>query len=253
MHDVLSPAESTTNRLLQILPPDEKAFIEPHLELVSFPVGHFVALAGDALKRCYFPNNGMISLLAETQNGGAVEVGFAGFEGMVGTPLVLGKNSMPYQALVQASSEGYIVDTGWVLQLFANRGVFHDAVLRYNYVEIRQLAQTAVCNHFHSIQARMCRWLAVMCERSGNRQIKLTQEFLAHFLGVQRTSIGAIANALQKEGIIDYSRGRIEILDLERIQLNACECFELIRREFAEFLASKKDDSMSGTRQTVAV
>jgi CRP-like cAMP-binding protein len=222
MHDVLSPAESTTNRLLQILPPDEKAFIEPHLELVSFPVGHFVALAGDALKRCYFPNNGMISLLAETQNGGAVEVGFAGFEGMVGTPLVLGKNSMPYQALVQASSEGYIVDTSCVLQLFANRGVFHDAVLRYSYVEIRQLTQTAVCNHFHSIQSRMCRWLAVMCERSGNRQIKLTQEFLAHFLGVQRTSIGAIANALQKEGIIDYSRGRIEILDLELIQLNAC-------------------------------
>lgn len=253
MHDAPSPAESTTNRLLQILPTDERGFIEPYLELVSFPVGHFVALAGDSLKRCFFPNNGMISLLAETQNGGAVEVGFAGFEGMVGTPLVLGKNAMPYQALVQASSEGYVVDTGRVLQLFAHRGVFHDVVLRYSYVEIRQLTQTAVCNHFHSIQSRMCRWLAVMCERSGNRQIKLTQEFLAHFLGVQRTSIGAIATSLQREGIIDYSRGRIEILDLERLQLNACECFDLIRREFAEFLTAKKDGYMSETRQTLPV
>ena len=253
MYDAPAQSASTVNRLLDILPPDEKAFIEPHLDLVSFPVGHLVALAGDALKRCFFPNNGMISLLAETQNGGAVEIGFTGFEGMVGMPLVLGKNSMPYQALVQAETEGYVVDTGRVMQLFARRGIFHDAVLRYSYVEIRQLAQTAVCNHFHSIQSRMCRWLAVMCERSGNREIKLTQEFLAHFLGVQRTSIGAIANSLQREGIIDYSRGRIEVLDLERLQLNSCECFQLIRQEFAEFLAAKKAVDMSGTRQTARV
>lgn len=253
MHDAPAQPAPSVNRLLSILPPDERGFIEPHLELVSFPVGHFVALAGDALRRCYFPNNGMISLLAETQNGGAVEIGFTGFEGMVGTPLLLGKNAMPYQALVQAPTEGHIVDTGRVMHLFAQRGTFHDAVLRYNYVEIRQLAQTAVCNHFHSIQSRMCRWLAVMCERSGNRQVKLTHEFLAHFLGVQRTSIGAIANSLQKEGIIDYSRGRIQILDLERLQLNACECFHLIRQEFAEFLSEPKGSVMSATRQTARV
>ena len=118
MHDAPAKPALSVNWLLSILPPDERKFIEPHLELVSFPVGHFVALAGDALKRCYFPNNGMISLLAETQNGGAVEIGFAGFEGMVGVPLLLGKNSMPYQALVQAPTEGYVVDTGRVLQKF---------------------------------------------------------------------------------------------------------------------------------------
>jgi len=238
---------------LSILPPDERSFIEPHLELVSFAVGHFVALSGDALKRFYFPNKGMISLLAETRDGGAVEVGFTGFEGMIGTPILLGKNSMPYQALVQAPTEGYVADSGRVRELFALRGAFHDAVLRYNYVEIRQLAQTAVCNHFHSIQSRMCRWLAVMCDRSGNRHVKLTQEFLAHFLGVQRTSIGAIANGLQKEGIIDYSRGKIEILDLNRLKQNACECYDLIEREFDEFIHMEKHHTMSTTRQTTAV
>ena len=253
MHDVSSQASPIANRLLSVLPPEEMEFIHPHLELVSFPVGHFVSLAGDSLKRCYFPNNGMISLLAETEAGGAVEIGFTGFEGMVGTPLLLGKNSMPYQALVQAPSEGYIVDTARVLQLFAQRGIFHDAVLRYSYVEIRQLTQTAVCNHFHSIQSRMSRWLAVMCDRSGKRSVKLTQEFLAHFLGVQRTSIGAIANGLQKEGIIDYSRGKIEILDLDRLRQNACECYHLIEREFAELNGFEKDPAMSGTRQTARV
>lgn len=241
------------NRLMSILPPDERSFIEPHLDLVSFPVGHFVALSGDALKRFYFPNKGMISLLAETQDGGAVEVGFTGFEGMIGTPVLLGKNSMPYQALVQAPTEGYVVDSSRVRSLFALRGVFHDAVLRYSYVEIRQLAQTAVCNHFHSIRSRMCRWLAVMCDRSGNRHVKLTQEFLAHFLGVQRTSIGSIANGLQKEGIIDYSRGKIEIIDLDRLKRNACECYDLIEHEFSEFINAQKHSPMSATRQTTTV
>lgn len=253
MHDAPTQAPPAVNRLLSILPPEEMAMIRPHLELVSFPTGHFVALAGDALKRCFFPNSGMISLLAETEAGSAVEVGFTGFEGMIGTPVVLGKNSMPYQALVQAPTEGYIVDTGRVLQLFAMRGTFHDAVLRYSYVEIRQLAQTAVCNHFHSIQSRLCRWLSVMSERSGNPNIRLTHEFLAHFLGVQRTSIGPIAGALQREGIIDYSRGRIEILDAERLRHNACECFHLIRAELAEYLESKKTTHLSSTRRTARV
>ena len=253
MLDAPAQPEPPINRLLSILPADEMAFIKPHLELVSFPVGSFVALSGDALKKFYFPNNGMISLLAETQSGGAVEVGFTGVEGMVGTPVLLGKNSMPYQALVQAPTEGYIADAGKVVELFAKRGAFHDAVLRYSYVEIRQLSQTAVCNHFHSIQSRMCRWLAVMCDRSGNRHVKLTHEFLAHFLGVQRTSIGAIANALQKEGIIDYSRGKIEILDLDRLKMNACECYSLIEKEFADFLDIPKVSAMSNTRQTARV
>jgi Mn-dependent DtxR family transcriptional regulator len=92
-----------------------------------------------------------------------------------------------------------------------------------------------------------------MCDRSGRRHVKLTQEFLAHFLGVQRTSIGAIANGLQKEGIIDYSRGKIEILDLERLKQNACECYHLIEREFAELNGLEKDPAMSSTRQTVLV
>lgn len=253
MHDATFHSPSIANRLLSILPPVELDFIGPSLEPVMFPVGQFVALAGDSLKRCYFPNSGMISLLAETRDGGAVEVGFTGVEGMIGMPIIFGKNEMPYQALVQAPSEGYVVSAARVSELFQRCGVFHDAVLRYSYVETRQLTQTAVCNHFHPIQARMCRWLSVMCERSGNRHLKLTHEFLAHFLGVQRTSIGSIAGALQREGIIDYSRGRIEILDVDRLRNNACECYHLISQEFSEYLGYQKQSAMSATRQTASV
>jgi CRP-like cAMP-binding protein len=242
MHDA-PPSAAIANHLIASLPPEEFAMLQPYLELVAFPTGHFVALAGDALKKCYFPNTGMISLLAETQHGYAVEAGFTGVEGMVGTTAMFGKNAMPYQALVQAPTEGFVADTSKVLELFKQNGSFHHAVLRYAYVIVRQTTQTAVCNHFHTIHARLSRWLAVMCERSGNRNLRLTQEFLAHMLGVQRTSIGPIATAMQREGIIAYRRGNVEIVDFERLQASACECYRIIGSELAEL-------SMSGSRQT---
>lgn len=253
MHDAPTASLPIANRILAVLPLEEFALLQPHLELVSFPNGHLVALAGDSLKKCFFPNRGMISLLAETQHGYAVEAAYTGCEGMVGIPVVLGKNVMPYQALVQAPSEGYIVDTGRVLQLFARGGVFHDIVLRYAYVEMRQIAQTAVCNHFHDIRSRLCRWLTVMCERSGDKYLKLTQEFLAHILGVQRTSIGPIAALLQHDGIIRYRRGKVEIVDFDRLQSAACECYRIIKKEYAEFPEAAKPLAMSGRRQTAKV
>ena len=256
MHSPKTPQSHIANRLLAILPPEEFVFIEPHMELVSFPNGHFVALAGDALKKCYFPNTGMISLLAETDNGAAVEVGFAGVEGMVGTPILLGKNAMPYQALVQSPSEGYVIDAARVMQLFRMGGVFHDAALRYAYVVIRQITQSAVCNHFHTIHARLCRWLTVMCERSGRTDLRLTHEFLAHMLGVQRTSVGAIAMELQRHGMINYRRGHIEITDFDRLKAAACECHRIMEAEYADLLPrppKRKAQTVSSARQTAAM
>jgi CRP-like cAMP-binding protein len=255
MHDSPSPQAQIANRLLAALPPDEFAFLQPHLELVAFPNGHFVALAGDALKRCYFPNTGMISLLAETHNGAAIEVGFTGVEGMVGVPILLGKNSMPFQALVQSPSEGYVAETGRVLQLFSMHGVFHDAALRYAYVIMRQITQSAVCNHFHTIEARLCRWLTVMCERSGRSDLRLTHEFLAHMLGVQRTSVGSIALELQRAGVINYRRGHIEIINFVQLKKNACECYRVMETEYAELMRplKQKAQAVSSARQTAAM
>ena len=251
MHDAPTAQSQIANRLLAILPPDEFAFLQPHLELVSFPNGYFVALAGDSLKKCYFPNKGMISLLAETHNGAAVEVGFTGVEGMVGTPLMFGKNTMPYQALVQSPSEGYVADIARVRQLFAMGGVFHDAALRYAYLIIRQITQSAVCNHFHTIEARLCRWLTVMCERSGRTDLRLTHEFLAHMLGVQRTSVSSIAVLLQRAGIINYRRGHIEIFDFDRLRSSACECYRIMEAEYAELNPPKqRAQTVSTARQT---
>ncbi len=238
------------NFLLSVLPPDEFQFIKPHLEPVTLPRGEIYAELDDPIRHCYFPNNGMMSLLSVTQSGDTCEVGYIGFEGVVGLPVIFGRNEMPYQVLVQARSEGVRVPIAAVTELFQRNREFHDHALRFASVLLRQFAQTSACNRFHGIQARLCRWFSIMCERSGDRHLALTQEFLAYMLGVQRTSISEIASTMQREGIIKYRRGKIEVVDYERLKSRACECLQLIKVELEDFLTEKKSSPKSSTRQT---
>ncbi|HEY8562374.1 MAG TPA: Crp/Fnr family transcriptional regulator [Pyrinomonadaceae bacterium] len=233
------------NRLLAALPDSEIKLLRPHLEPVAFEPGSIVYQAGDTISHAYFPNDGMVSLLSVTEQGQTVEVGFTGFEGMVGLPAILGQTEMPYQAMVQVKAECWRVETKHILELFSRCGAFHDIVLRYFYVVVKQISQTCVCNHFHTIEARLCRWLTVMRERSGDKHLTLTQEFLSHMLGVQRTSIGMIAQSMQNDGIIRYRRGKIEIVDDERLKSAACECFHIVREEQEKFINDKNFPVMS--------
>jgi CRP-like cAMP-binding protein len=253
MHDASDSRHPINNRLLSILPPAEFAMIKPHLEAAQFEPTTMLARAGDIVHTCFFPNSGMVSLLCVTEQGRSVEAGFIGFEGMVGLPVILGNMEMPYDALVQAPTTGFAANAQIILELFNHGGVFRDSVLRFAYVVLKQMSQTCVCNHFHTIEARLCRWLTVMCERSGDRQVRVTQEFLAHMLGVQRTSIGLVANALQRSGSIRYSRGRVEIIDLENLRASACDCYHIVRHEYERFLNDDKFKPMSDIRQTTAV
>ena len=220
------------NRLLSALPDMELASLRPYLERAELSPGNILAEPGDPIRYCYFPNKGMISLLSVTEGGETVEVAYTGREGMAGVGAALGGSEMLYQMLVQAETECLVVEAAHIRKLFDCSGVFHDLLLRYVYALLKQMAQTCVCNHFHTIEARLCRWLTVMSERSANRHLILTQEFLAHMLGVQRTSIGLIANSLQRADVIRYSRGRVEIIDLERLRDHACECYWIVNREY---------------------
>lgn len=251
LYDATKPPPLTGNFLLSELAPDEFQFIQSYLEPITFPKGHVIADLSDRIEHCYFPSNGMISLLSVTQAGDTCEVGYIGYEGIVGLPVIYGRNEMPYQVLVQARSEGLRVPVNIVTELFQRNQGFHNHTLRFANVLVRQFAQTSACNRFHSIQARLCRWFSVMCERSNDRHLILTQEFLAYMLGVQRTSIGHIASSMQREGIIRYHRGKIEVVDLERLKAHACECLEQINHELKEFISENISSTMSTTRQTV--
>ena len=222
----------TGNRLLSALPEAEAAFLRPHFELTPLTVGIVLANPGDKIKRCYFPTKGMISLLSVTERGDAIEVGYVGHEGMAGVGAIVGGQEVLYQMLVQAETECLVADVKVVEELFKKGGTFHDLLLRYIYALLKQMSQTCLCNHFHTIETRLCRWLTVMSERSGNKRLSLTQEFLANMLGVQRTSIGLIAHNMQTEGIIRYSRGRLEVIDIDRLRASACECYRIVNAEY---------------------
>lgn len=220
------------NRLLSALPKTELDFLRPYLEPAPLAVGTVLANPGDRLGRCYFPTKGMISLLSVTENGQAIEVAYTGSEGMAGISQIIDENETLHQMLVQAETVCLVADAKPVAQLFKQGGTFHDLLLRYFYALLKQMSQTCLCNHFHTIETRLCRWLTVMCERSGNKRLSLTQEFLAHMLGVQRTSIGLIAHTMQTKGIIRYSRGRLEVVDIDTLRASACECYRIVNAEY---------------------
>lgn len=245
MLDTINFRLSLRNKLLSVLPGSEMDFLAPHFEQVVFSPGHLIYQEGDSISDIYFPNSGMISLLSVTEQGQTVEVGFTGFEGLIGMPVLLGQSEMPFQALTQTESECLRVDAQTALRLFKKGGVFHDIVLRYTALILKQLSQTCICNNFHRIEARLCRWLTVMCERSENTNLLLTQEFLASMLGVQRTSIGLIANALQEKGIIRYRRGKVEIINFERLKKSACECYLINKNEHRIFVENEIFSAMS--------
>lgn len=224
------------NRLLAALPPDEFEALQPHLEIVSWSFGDVIFQPGDTIRHVYFPNNGMISLLSVSEAGQSIEIGFTGSEGMIGLPAIMHCREMPYQALVQADSTCLCLEAEIVVRKFGKGGVLQSVLLRYISALVKQLTQSGICNHFHSIEARLCRWLLVMHERSDSDVIYLTHEFLSHILGVQRTSIGSIAGALQTAGVIRYRRGRIEILDPIKLRSFACECYAIVKEEYETFL-----------------
>lgn len=236
MSSVLNSRLLLENRLLSVLPAQEFDFLKPHLETVSFAPGDLLFQSGDKIPYVYFPLCGMVSLLSVTEQGNTVEIGFTGNEGMVGVPVILKQNEMPYQAMVQVAAKCCRIESRYISELFSRGGMFQQASLQYVYLILKQVSQTCVCNHFHTIEARLCRWLAVMAERSRESHLSLTQEFLAQMLGVQRTSVGMIANTLQSRGIIKYSRGKIEIKNLDALRGSVCECYHIVKSDYDKFL-----------------
>jgi CRP-like cAMP-binding protein len=233
-------AIETTNRILSVLPKEEFKVIQPHLKVCFFKLGQIIYNEGDSISRVLFPNYGMISLLSVTENGNAVEVAYTSEEGMVGLPLILGRNEMPYQAMAQSKVECLSINKEIILKCFHELPTLRNILLRYVFALMKQLSQTGVCNHYHKIETRLCRWLLIMRENSKSDTMYLTQEFLSHMLGVQRSSIGLVAGTLQNAGIIKYNRGKMTVSDIERLKECVCECYHIVEEEYNMYLSPFK-------------
>ena len=227
------------NRLLAALPTKEYERLKPLLKPVSLGLKESVYKADEPINFVYFPLVGVISLVITMQDKGTIEVGTIGNEGFVGTPVFLGADKSPTTAFCQVPGDALRMAADDFRREVGKAGPFQDMIRRYTQAVMNQISQTVACNHLHSVQERMCRWLLMTHDRAGGDEFPLTQEFLAQMLGVRRPSVTVVAGILQQAGLIQYHRGRITILKREELEEGACECYAVVQREFDRLLGSE--------------
>ncbi len=206
------------NILLAGLPEAEWRRWQPCLELVNLPLGQVLSESGRAPGYVYFPTTAIVSLLYMTQDGASSEIAVVGNDGVVGISLFMGGNSMPSEAVVQSAGQGYRLRAQAVRDEMQRAGPVLRMVLGYTQALMAQVAQTAACNRYHSIDQLMCRRLLLGLERLPSAAMVMTQELLANLLGVRREGVTAAALKLQHDGVIRYSRGHIDVIDRQRLQ-----------------------------------
>jgi CRP-like cAMP-binding protein len=224
------------NRILAALPPEQFARLVPQLSTVHLERDEVVYITGDQIRYVYFPINGLMSLLSTTETGSTVEVAMVGNEGIIGLPVILKNKLIPYEVTVQTQAEAYRIRAEDLQQEFDKGEALHELILRYLNVLIAEISQSALCHRFHTVEEALGRWLLMAQDRLNTESLHLTQEIISHALGVPRTGVTMAAGALQRAGLIRYSRGKIMILDREGLAQNSCECFRIVHHELSHFL-----------------
>jgi CRP-like cAMP-binding protein len=219
------------NEILLSLPPNEFQTVLPKLEFVRLNVHHLLHEAGDSLKSAYFCNHGMISILSVFPDGKSVEVGLVGKEGFVGLPLVAGFQSASNRAIVQIEATAFRVNADALTALLSTCPRLERRLQQVSQIMAMETTQIAACNRLHEVEERLARWLLMCAERVGKTSLPLTQELLAQMLGTRRSSVTVSAGILQKAGLIHYSRGKVDILSVPKLEQSACECYEIMGRQ----------------------
>lgn len=225
------------NRILTALPDEEYEHLRPYLEPVSLAYKEVLYEVGAPIPYAYFLNEALISVIATTRDGAAVEVAIAGNEGMIGISAFLGNYHVPYRAVVQVPGSALRIKAEALKAEFNKGGLLHDLLHHYLYALLVQLAQSVACNRLHQLEQRLSRWLLVARDRAQSDQFYLTQELLSLMLGVGRNGVNTAAGSLRQKGLIDYSRGKITILDQAGLALVTCECYGIVKEVFDNFLA----------------
>lgn len=219
----------STNRLLDALSEHDRQKFVGRCERVDLAFADILCEQGKTAAYAYFPLDSFISLATPVDGHASIEVGLVGNEGMLGIHLLLGVATSPLLAQVQGSGAALRIEASALNDSTAQLPRLHIELNRYIYVMLCQLTRTAVCNRFHTIAARLARWLLMMQDRAHANHFHLTHEFLAYMLGVRRAGVSTAANTLQQEKLISYRRGNITILDRPGLEAAACSCYSTIK------------------------
>jgi CRP-like cAMP-binding protein len=224
------------NRLLAALPEAEFQRLAPALEPVALAAGTALYESGRPQPYLYFPASGIVSLLYLLENGASTEIALTGREGVVGVSLFMGGGATPSRAVVQIAGHGWRMRAEAMKTSFDRGEALQGLLLRFTQALITQMTQTAVCNRHHAVDQQLCRWLLVALDRLGSSEVRMTQERIANLLGVRREGVTEAAGKLQAANIIEYSRGRIRVLDREALASRACECYAVVKDEYERLL-----------------
>jgi CRP-like cAMP-binding protein len=238
------PPSALENLLLAALPPEDYERIAPSLEVVPLKLKDLLHKPGEAIQHVYFPVSGFCSMVAVLQDGGMVEVATIGREGMVGLAAVLDGHPGSGAAMVQGETDaGFRMTAHAFRREMDRRGAFHDLLTHYAHALVGFIMQSTACNAVHSVEQRLARWLLMAQDRMGKDEFTLTQEFVAMMLGAARPTVTVVAGTLQRAGLIRYHRGRVTILDRQKLESASCECYRaatnLLRRVTSETAAHR--------------
>jgi len=226
------------NHLLAALPAEDLAHLAGHLELVQLRLGDMLYEPNMQLQHAYFPTSAIVSLHYVTATGASVETAGVGNEGVVGISLFMGGNTTPSSAVVHTAGYAYRLERGLLKQEFSRAGPLQRLLLRYTQALITQICQNAACNRHHSVEQQLSRWLLLILDRISSGEFVLTQELVANMLGVRRESVTAAASSLQGTGCISYRRGHISVLNRAGLEIRACECYAVVKKEMHRLLGA---------------
>jgi len=224
------------NHLIERLPRKDRQRLLALCEPVLLRLTEVLCEPGKPTRHVYFPTEGFISLVAQVDGQPALEVGMVGREGMLGAHLVLGVATAPLHALVQGPGTAWRIGTPAFRTELARSAPLQRGLNRYLYVLMTQLASSAACLRFHLIGQRLSRWLLMSQDRAQADHFHVTHEFLSYMLGVRRVGITAAAGALQRQGLIEYRRGELTVLDRPGLEAAACGCYATDRQAYSELL-----------------
>ena len=230
-----TPETARRNRLLAALPRPDLDRLLAALDPVPLPLQQVLFRADEPFEYVHFPIDGIVSLTGSVQNEPMVEIAMIGNEGLVGLSAFLEAKAIPLNALVQVEGNAMrmrVTALEEEIKGGAISGALNGILRRYTQVLFNQVAQGVVCNRLHSMEERLARWLLMSHDRVQTSEFPLTQEFMARMLGVRRATVNETASALQQAGLIRYNRGRITIVDPERLKETSCECYSIIKRGY---------------------
>ena len=226
------------NLLLHAVPLDDFAWMLPKLTPVQLRLHDVLVEPGVPISHAWFVRSGLGSIIATEQEGGEVEVGTVGFEGFVGLPLLFGDDTLPNRVIVQVEGEGWRISADDFRRALDERPAVRAMSLRYAAYFTSQLSQSVACNRLHTLEERCARWLLMTHDRVHRVDFDLTHEFLSAMLGVRRAGVTVAMGTLQSAGLIRYTRGRIAVLDREKLEEVSCRCYRITQAALERLLGT---------------